>query len=66
MTNTAHTRRPNPVVAATPFYANRWLIREYANGLFDAASTTCAALSPGLGSFDEAVSWVCEQEEVSA
>jgi hypothetical protein len=55
------TETPNPVVARTGFYANMWEIREYADGMYDAAHRTGPALSPGFDSFDQACGWVCDQ-----
>lgn len=52
----------NPVVATTLFFAETWAIREYANGVYDAAEVKGPGVSPGLDSFDEAVQYVCEQE----
>jgi hypothetical protein len=54
--------RKNPIIHRTPFYAGRWEIREYADGMIDAAATRGIALSPGFVTWDEAVSWVCDQE----
>jgi len=46
----------NPVVKTTPLQSELypgWVIREYRNGMFDAAQVDGPGLSPGFSSFDE-------------
>lgn len=59
-------KAPTNIVATTKFFADRWTIREYADGMYDAAENNGPGLSYGLESFDKAVEWVCEQEAARA
>jgi hypothetical protein len=53
---------PNPVVRRTVLRAYPgWVIREYADGMFDA--TDGLGLSPGFNSFAETVAHLREQRE---
>lgn len=50
---------PNPVVRSAVLRAcPGWLVREYADGTFDAAEVHGVGLSPGLTSWAEAFAWV--------
>lgn len=52
---------PNPVVARTPLRAYPgWVVRQYADGTFDADNTRGAGLSPVVDTFREAVAWARE------
>lgn len=52
---TASISHPNPVVKCTVLKDCRgWVVREYANGVFDATNTRGVGLSPGEDSFEAA------------
>lgn len=54
----------NPVVRVSRDlqYLPGWIIREYADGMFDARSNAPVALSPGLDSWQAAFDWAWQQD----
>lgn len=48
----------NPVVRATTLLTGRsWVVRQYADGTYDAFDTNGVALSPVYSTFEEALTW---------
>jgi hypothetical protein len=53
---------PNPVISTTALRAYPgWIVRQYADGMYDASDTRSPAISPGFDSFGECVAHVREQ-----
>jgi len=50
---------PNPVVESRPA-RHGWIVRQYADGHFDAAHETTPAISPGFDSREEANAYINE------
>lgn len=57
----------NPIVRTTRLKSvPGWVVREYADGTYDAADTTGPGLSPVLDSFAEAREWALDDDGFDA